>query len=337
MIHGEKPLSSAGYQKESPIYNSLPESLANRMHALVDYISRHWRGEHSLVWSFWISFVLLSAVTYGVQSLTPQLISDPRVLLYLSLAEFLVFRVLMYPWQAVGVLRACDKALQDYVPFYWVRSVQAIVLLGIIWVVVDGLGVVHIRNVAVDRAERLQRLETSQIRSYSIALHSGGAVVHVRGPLDSGITRDLRAFMTRYGADVRAIVLDSNGGSIYEGRGLAKLIAERGLTTYSLAGCDSACATAFVGGKRRWLSPQARLGFHQYQLQASNVLPNMDSETELLKDFEEFARRGIDTRMLSPALTTPPEAMWYPDHDLLLDAGVIHGIAQPPGFPRETR
>ena len=39
---------------------------------------------------------------------------------------------------AVGVLRACEKALQDYVPFYYVRPVQGIVLLGIIWVVVDG-------------------------------------------------------------------------------------------------------------------------------------------------------------------------------------------------------
>ena len=337
MIHGKNPLSGAGYQKESPIYNSHPESLANRMHALADYIRRHWRGEHSLAWSFWVSFVLLSAVTFGVQSLTPQLISEPRVLLYVSLAEFLLFRLLIYPWQAVGVLRACEKALQDYVPFYWVRSAQAIVLLGIVWVAVDGLGVAHVRNVAMDRAERLLVLESRQVRPYTITLHSSGAVVHVRGPLDNGITRDLRAFLMRHDADVTAIVLDSDGGSIYEGRGLAKLIADRGLTTYSLGVCDSACATAFVGGKQRWLAPQARLGFHQYRLQARNVLPNMDSETELLKDFAEFARRGIDTRLLGPALTTPAETMWYPDHNLLLDARVIHGIAHPPGFPWETR
>jgi hypothetical protein len=229
------------------------------------------------------------------------------------------------------VLRACEKALQDYVPFYFVRPAQGIVLLGIIWVVVDGLGVLHVRNVALDRAVRQQNLESAQIRPYSIAMHASGGFVHVRGPLDNGITRDLREFLTQHGT-AEAIVLDSDGGSIYEGRGLARLIAEYGFATYSLSGCDSACATAFIGGSRRWLAPAARLGFHQYQLQAKNVLPNVDSETELKLDFEQFARRGIDTARLSPALTTPSEGMWYPDHELLQEAGVIHGVALPPGL-----
>jgi len=301
------------------------------MHEPMDYFRRHWRGEHPLAWSFWVSFVLVSAVTYAIQSLTPWLISEPQSLFYASLAEFLVFRLLLYPWQAVGVLRACEKALQEYVPFYWVRSVQGIVLLGIIWVVVDGLGVIHVRNVAIDRADRLRSLEAAKIRLYSIFLHSSGSFFHLRGPLDNGITRDLEALLTQH-ADVKAIVLDSDGGSIYEGRGLARLIAERGLATYSLSGCSSACATAFIGGHRRWLAPQARLGFHQYELQARNVLPNVDSKTEFLKDFMKFEQSGIDTSKLRPALTTPSDQTWYPSHELLLDAGVIHGIARPPGL-----
>ena len=301
------------------------------MYALTDYIRCHWRGEHSLAWSFWVSFTLVSAVIYAIQSLTPQLISEPQTLLYVSLAEFLLFRILIYPWQAVGVLRACEKALQDYVPFYFVRPVQGIVLLGIVWVVIDGLGVVHVRNVAIDRAERQRNVESAQIRRYSISLHPSGVLVHVRGPLDNGITRDLRAFLTQHDA-VEAIILDSDGGSIYEGRGLAHLFTERELSTYSLNGCDSACATAFIGGARRWLAPQARLGFHQYQLQGRNVLPNVDSAAELRKDFAQFAKRGIDTTRLAPALTTPAEAMWYPDQAVLLEAGVVHGIAQPPGL-----
>ncbi|MDH3714277.1 MAG: hypothetical protein OET44_10565 [Gammaproteobacteria bacterium] len=301
------------------------------MPGLTDYIRRHWRGEHSLAKSFWVSFVLVSVATLAVQALTPLVISEPQALLYASFAEFLLFRVLVYPWQAVGVLRACEKALQDYVPFYFVRPAQALVLLGIIWVAVDGLGVLHVRNVAIDRATRQQQLESAQIRPYSITMHSSRRFVHVRGPLDNGVTRDLRAFLAQHGT-TEAIVLDSEGGSIYEGRGLARLIAEHRLATYSLSGCDSACATAFIGGSRRWLAPAAKLGFHQYHLQAKNVLPNVDSATELRRDFEQFARHGIDTARLRPALTTPSEAMWYPDHELLLAAGVIHGIALPPGL-----
>ncbi len=162
-------------------------------------------------------------------------------------------------------------------------------------------------------------------------MHASQPVVHLRGPLDNGITRELKAFLDRQ-AEVEAIVLDSDGGSIFEGRGLARLIAERGLDTYSLSGCESACATAFIGGSRRWLAPGARLGFHQYQLQARNVLPNIDSESELRKDFRQFEKRGIDTGKLQSALGTPPDRMWYPEHGLLLDAGVIHGVSQPPGW-----
>ena len=301
------------------------------MHAVMDYIRCHWRGDHSLARSFWVSFTLVSAVIYAIQILTPRLISDPQALVYVTLGEFLLFRVLIYPWQAVGVLRACEKALQDYVPFYFVRPAQGIVLFGIIWVVVDGLGVLHVRNVANDRASREQSLESSQIRAYSFSLHGNGMTVHLRGPLDNGVTRDLRVFLNEHDT-VEAIVLDSDGGSIYEGRGLARLFTERGLSTYSLTGCDSACATAFIGGTRRWLAPAAQLGFHQYQLQGRNVLPNVDSAAELRKDFAQFAQRGIDTESLAPALSTPPEAMWHPDHALLEEAGVIHGIARPPGL-----
>ncbi len=301
------------------------------MRLATDYIYRHWRGEHPLPWSFWVSFVLLSAVTYGIQRATPWLIAEPQVLFYASLAEFLLFRLLLYPWQAVGVLRACEKALQDYTPVYWVRAAQGIVLLGIIWVFVDGLGVIHVRNVEIDRAERVRSLESARFRRYSFSLHPGQPLIHLRGPLDAGITRELKAFLAAH-PDVEAIVLDSDGGSIYEGRGLARLIAEQGLETYSLSGCDSACTTAFIGGHRRFLAPQARLGFHQYQLQARNVLPNVDSETELRKDFEQFAGAGIDTAKLQLALVTPPAQMWYPTHELLLDAGVIHAVARPPGW-----
>ncbi len=295
------------------------------------YIRDHWRGEHSLAWSFWVSFVLLSVITYAIQELTSRLIPEPHTLLYISLVEFVVFRVLIYPWQAVGVLRACERALQDYVPFYYVRPAQGIVLLGIIWVVVDGLGVLHVRNVAVDQAKRQQNLELSRQFNYSFELHGDGTLVHLFGPLDNGVTRDLEAFLGDHPA-VQAIVLDSDGGSIYEGRGVARLIIERELATYSLSGCSSACATAFIGGSRRWLAPQARLGFHQYELQSRILMPDIDSAAELRKDFEQFALRGVDTEKLAPALSTPSANMWYPDHTLLLEAGVIHGIARPPGM-----
>jgi len=62
-----------------------------------------------------------------------------------------------------------------------------------------------------------------------------------------------------------------------EGRGLAVLIG------YSLKGCSSACTVTSIGGKKRLLGPNAKLGFHRYRPDSKSVLPFLDSDNELKK------------------------------------------------------
>lgn len=60
------------------------------------------------------------------------------------------------------------------------------------------------------------------------------------------------------------VVLRSPGGSAAEGVGISGIIRENGYTTYVASGslCASACGIAWLGGARRAMSINARIGFH---------------------------------------------------------------------------
>jgi hypothetical protein len=122
--------------------------------------------------------------------------------------------------------------------------------------------------------------------------------------------------------EVTGIILDSGGGQIYEGRGLARLVRENKLQTYSLDKCLSSCTTAFVAGTIRTLGTNARLGFHQYR--TYSVFPSINVEQEQSKDMAIFEKQGVSAEFLEKVFIQPPEEMWWPDIDELVNAGVVH-------------
>ena len=100
------------------------------------------------------------------------------------------------------------------------------------------------------------------------------------------------------------------------------MIKEHALATYTLDECVSSCTTAFVAGTKRALGDNARLGFHQYKNYAA--LPVIDIDKEHAKDMALFRRQGIAPAFLRRIFEQPPDKMWWPEADELLDAGVVH-------------
>ena len=125
-------------------------------------------------------------------------------------------------------------------------------------------------------------------------------------------------------AGIEAIILNSNGGRVFEARGVAKQVRERDLDTYVSGHCRSACTIAFIAGKVRKLGSDAKLGFHSYRLEAA--LAFVDPLEEQAKDRAVFLAQGIDSDFVERAFSTPHDAMWHPDADHLLRAGVIHEL-----------
>ena len=88
------------------------------------------------------------------------------------------------------------------------------------------------------------------------------AIVGVEGDLVSG---DDVQFRTQVGRLTKAIVaFNSNGGNLLAGISIGKTIRLKSFATAVLDGqtCASACAIAWLGGSRRFMSPTAHIGFH---------------------------------------------------------------------------
>jgi len=156
---------------------------------------------------------------------------------------------------------------------------------------------------------------------YALTVVDGGSLIHLRGELEAGITRAVAKLLDK-NPQARGIILDSGGGQIHEGRGLARVIRERGLATYTLRECASACTTAFLAGRERILGRAAKLGFHQYR--SHTVLPAFDTAEEQAKDRTLFEAQGIAPEFLDNIFAAGPDEMWWPTVDELRAGRAVH-------------
>ena len=290
----------------------------------VNYVRRHWRGESSLAVSFWVNFLLLFCALHYLERFTlPPYLHGESVVTAAVAAFFLLVRFIVYPWQVVGVIRACERRIAGR-HRAWVVAAEGVVVLSLAATLAMAFSsyqalLEYKRGLRI--AERAAAVDAA--RGYSLELAAHGTLIHLRGAFEVGITAEVARLLAAQ-PQVRGIILDSDGGQIYEGRGLARLIAERALSTYSLANCASSCATAFVAGATRALGGGAKLGFHQYK--SYSVLPAFDLDEEHAKDIALFAAQGIAPDFLHKIFAQPPEGMWWPPEEELLKAGVVHRI-----------
>ena len=292
---------------------------------VMQYVLDHWQGRHSLRWSFWVNFFIFSIViNYLDQFVQAPKFVNPDTALFAIIGYFIICRLIIYPWQIVGLLRTCDRYLAELGGNLWARAAQGAVFLSFVAVLVLAFGTfqslyVYLKQEPVDT-------ETTKIVTlpgYSLELIRNNTFIELNGDFQPGITRDLAALLQQT-PSVTAIILNSDGGRIYEGRGIAKLIQQYQLDTYSTKNCKSACTIAFVAGKiRRLLSP-AQLGFHQYQLESEQGHPFIDTDAEQQKDYAFFIQQRIPTEFVEKIFTTPYSEIWFPDAEELLKAGVIH-------------
>ena len=284
------------------------------------YIGRHWRGELSLPVSFWINFFLIYLALALAERffLTPYMLGEVAVIYSVTIFSIVAYAII-YPWQIIGVIRACERHIKNRAGRSWAIAAEGVVVLSI----VATLAMAFSSYQSVLGYQRsLRLLENSETeRVYELDLIRGNTLIHLRGFFEVGITRQVSRLLNEH-RQITGIILDSGGGQIYEGRGLARLIKENKLATYSLQQCVSSCATAFIAGTRRRLGVDAKLGFHQYKKYA--VMPPINIDQEQAKDRALFEAQGISPTFLRKMFAQPPDKMWWPNEQELLDAGVVH-------------
>ncbi len=274
----------------------------------------------SLAHAFWVNLVVLF-VALGLleRFIFPPYIENESAVTIAVLLYFVVVKLIIYPWQVVGVLRVCDLRIKSNSGRSWAAAAQIGLVMSLAATLLASIA--SYQSLLVFKQNLILAQTPSTEPEYSLDLIEQGSLIHLRGPFQIGITNSV-AELIESNPEVTGIILDSEGGQIYEGRGLARLIRENSLETFSLDNCLSSCTTAFVAGITRTLGTEARLGFHQYK--TYSIIPSINVANEQAKDRAIFAGQGVSAAFIEKIFIQPPESMWWPEIDELVEAGVVH-------------
>lgn len=291
----------------------------------MDYIRTHWRGDQTLFWSFWVNLVVIRAIILFFDRFThPPFTDKSMAAIFLTVAFFVVFHLIVFPWQILGLIRACDRYLSELGSYMIVLMVQLAMVLSLLVTLIFVLGSFQ-SLFANPEALHVNRWKPPPplLEEHTLSLNDDGTRILLKGNFNIGITKEMKSLIEQ-NPEVEGVAFSSNGGRVTEGRGVARLIKKHGLTTYVFDVCKSACTTAFIGGEARILGRKGKIGFHQYALGGLSNTPYIDPVKEQKVDMAFYREQGIGEAFLEKAFQSAHEKIWFPTTDELLAAGVIH-------------
>ena len=312
------------------------------------YIGKHWRGELPLPVSYWINFFFLGwIIQFAVQNFLPSFFHilalefnpHPASVARLTIFMVLFFLLLFYPWMVIGTWRACNKRIMKKKnsvlwrkegSSFWPIAAQLLIVSNMFFMAWG----TYTTRAYLNQLYRLSTTLKKEPPNYTLELIKNNTFLRLNGTLDLGVSSEVNLFLLKY-PEVKGIVLDSQGGVLYEGRALAELIRERKLNTYSLKKCSSSCVIAFVSGEKRYMGVNSKLGFHQ----PHHDLDGLDSEAKIMISEEdikrtyeeyslEFKNSSVNKDFIARMFGAPSNDMWYPQINELIDANVVHEVIE---------
>lgn len=288
----------------------------SRKNSLFRYAAAHWRGELSLARSLFVNGLLLGMLlvgaSYFLASRFVSLSADYGLAMYWLALYILLGASLAWLmtgiWRSSGLHPVADgfSGLKNLA-----RLAVVIVWLAFVYALLNS-GLPGFRS-GLAQARWLQtegRWEIQVIRD--------GREVELSGGIGHGIADEVAATFRQWpGIEVVHLNL-KNGGLVSEAEAMYRLFDERGVVTYVSTSCQSACTLAFLGGRERYLRNGATLGFHHSSIPGfAFQFLDVSSEKAI------YSARGIPDDFVSRVYGTPPDSMWTPDEQTLLDAGVV--------------
>lgn len=169
-----------------------------------------------------------------------------------------------------------------------------------------------------------------------------GVRILASGAIEATSHRKLAEFIAKAKKDelppLITIMFDSPGGDVAGGLALGQFIRSRGYDTAleknvveevriggvsggtamrrvaSSTLCASACSLAFFGGRARSMSPDAKLGVHQFYSGTGNDIGESATQVTMTKLARYLEDMGVDRRILDFAPSAGPSGMfWVPD------------------------
>lgn len=301
--------------------------------ACISYLKSHWLGQHSIRQTLLVNFVLPAACLLAAQKLlfTPMvksgMLAAPMVIIVLLSAYLALVLAVCVALNRRGRILAGGYSTNGDVVF-----ANGAVLIAVTYLLISLADVLTGRTGEVTiNAERGLRINPPNADPAYVVVDAAQGVYSVSGTIGIGASRRLKELLELQAATVqplRTLLLDSDGGNIFEARGLANLVRTNNLATHVDQECLSACTLVFVSGHKRTANPQARFGFHAYRLDSKHPQVWLNTSEEQQKDEDIFFMSDVDPAFVQQIHETSPDALWTPSHDELQSARFLHSSSQ---------
>jgi hypothetical protein len=294
-----------------------------------NYFARHWRGELSLPMSYWVNGVVLgviSSMATGALTIAIIMYGPEQPTLWLIAAEvgWLVVSLFVM-WQVVGIWRAATRYKQSGHSF-WGGAAKTVAALGVLhlaynWVFVAAPQVAGTYEIVTGDAA---------VGPHQFRVLADGQILEFSGGITFGAARELENLLDARG-NVTTLQLNSIGGRIHEAQRMSEIVKARGLSTYVMQDCMSACTIVFLGGRERLLRDTARLGFHQPTFRGMTA---GDRRAAIAEEEARLQGFGLSRNFAERANAALPDGMWFPENDeLVREKLVTRIIVAPPPMP----
>lgn len=287
-----------------------------------NFLVKHWRGDYSLGFSYWVIGTLLTVIVVALTRAISSGSGMQELGARASGAFILTIYAVTVPltlWQLVGIWRSAGKHRQRGGKTFWAVLARIMVVLGLL----RAAGALATPGIAlISEAARLV-VGIDNTPPYQIRVLRDGTELELSGGMPFGTADALKKALDAAPA-VHVVHLNSQGGRMGEAYQLYRTIRERNLITYTSAECVSACSVAFLAGRERYLGENGRLGFHSTSVGG-------ELTGEVAKELNDRVRQtllahGVPGSFIDRALSTSPKDMWYPSKDELLEAKVIDSV-----------
>lgn len=280
------------------------------------YLLRHWRGELELTQSFWVNYAIFYVfiASTGLGLLQSIGFTSFRTLVMVLVAWAFV-QMAAFVWMAVGSWRAAENWIRRTGRRVWAWAARGVLILHcglFLYFMVPNIITYVPIAASFDPFNKFRITRT------------GSNLVLVQGLIGANLPGELSDVLEA-SPEVDWIRLESVGGRLGPARQLGIRIIDLGLKVMVWDECSSACFLAFMAADVRAISPKTRIGLHAY-LMPRGIGFLADSEMDFDRQF--LTKRGVSRAFLDKAFSTPPDDMWYPSFDELVEAGVVTHVME---------
>ncbi|WP_024506621.1 GYF domain-containing protein [Bradyrhizobium sp. ARR65] len=291
------------------------------------YLMRHWRGQLSLPTSYWFNGFL----GYLASTLAVALVGASRalrtdyspVLSLFSIVGTWTITLVVLCWLVVGAWRSATEYSKKGKILWAVAAKLSLCIAAICTLIQFGQrGLPGIREVyAIYSGDE-------RIGKYSFRVLRDGAELEFSGAISFGASNEFARFVEAMGA-LKIVHLNSPGGRIEEAQRIGDMLKKRNLDTYVVNSCLSACTIIFLSGRNRYITRNAKIGFHQPDFAG---LTDDDRMRLARKEELRLQRFGLSAEFAKQATKAPPNEMWTPTPQQLIDERVATKIVDSSTF-----